>query len=177
MVLVIVLTSIALPATWRKRRGRPVSRCTTQVRRTSSPAWPLWLLIAVTGRRQESDGPAGSTRMPSVSPRLPTRRRPSSRPSTTGGRPVGTRRRETRRASCPRRGHCALSAPRRPPAPGRALPSPGRRRTSPLPTPVDLARPVHHAAEVDQIPPRDSGPFPHGSDDHRVLVATPRRRG
>ena len=110
MVLVIVLTSIALPATWRKRRGRPVSRCTTQVRRTSSPAWPLWLLITVTGRRQESDGPAGSTRIPPVSPRLPTRRRPSSRPSTTGGRPVGTRRRETRRASCPRRGHCAFSA-------------------------------------------------------------------
>ena len=75
MVRVTVLTSITLPATWRKKRGRPASLRATQVRRTSSPAWPLWLPAAVTGRRQESDGPAGSTGMPSVSPRLPTRAR------------------------------------------------------------------------------------------------------
>ena len=53
----------------------PVSRRATQVRRTSSPASPLWLPAAVTGRRQESDGPVESTGIPSVSPRLPTRRR------------------------------------------------------------------------------------------------------
>ena len=75
MVRVTVLTSITLPATWRKKRGRPVSRCTTQVRRTSSPAWPLWLETAVTGRRQELGSPVESMRIPSVSPRLPTRRR------------------------------------------------------------------------------------------------------
>ena len=91
-------------------------------------------------------------------------------------------RRETSRNASPRDTASIVPAARAlrlfgPPAPGRARPSPGRRRTSPLPAPVDPACPVHHAAEVDQIPPRDSGPFPHGSDDHRVLVATPRRRG
>jgi len=65
-----------------------------------------------------------------------------------------------------------------PPGMGLNLPVARSQGNRPLaPTPVDPTRPVHHAAEVDQIPLRDSGPFPHGSDDHRVLVATPRRRG
>lgn len=81
MVRVTVLTSITLPATWRKKRGRPVSLRATQVRRTSSLTWPLWLLTAVTGRRQELGSPVESMRMPSARPpaaaslRLPTRAR------------------------------------------------------------------------------------------------------
>ena len=162
---------VALPATWRKR-GRPVSLRATQVRRTSSPAWPLWLETAAAPARCRAR--RGRTR----------RRRPSARPGA-GGSLAGTRRRATRRGpELARRQVVGEQAPGLAPArPAHPVHDPTQARTAlphgPGAVPADLtavARSLPPATSWLTYMPASCGisesPLPHDTRCGRRTQAT-----